>query len=610
MSSKPKNPKTEDSGSYTESFDPFSFNRQIGDILERLQPLFAKYAHKHDGEEIFPHSFSPTQFQNMILDYWKAVFQNPQKLVDVNLEYLQNMTMLIHESSRKMLGEKFETVVTSEKGDRRFRDPLWQDSFIFDFIRQSYLLTSGWMQKAVRNTEGLTQKEKDKVDFYTRQFVDALAPTNFAMTNPEVLRETLNSQGQNLLNGLKNLVDDLERGNGDLEISKTQYGMFEIGKNIATTEGAVIFENELMQLIQYAPSTKQVYKTPLLIVPPWINKYYILDMRPDNSFVKWAVDEGHTVFCISWVNPDKKLAKKSFGSYMEEGVLAALDAIEKATGEKSSNVVGYCIGGTLLATTLAYMAETKTDKRVASATFLTTLIDFDRAGDLSIFVDDEHLKLIDEKMDKMGVLEGSELRHTFSLLRANDLIWNFVVNNYMLGKEPFPFDLLYWNDDSTNMPAEMHRFYLRNMYRDNKLCRPNGIKIGDVGIDVSKIKVPSYFISTKEDHIAPWTSTYEGMHLLGGKKTFVLSASGHVAGVVNPPAAKKYHYWANPDIDDREHAQDWLAKAKQYDGSWWTHWAEWVKKTSGTKVPARKVGDGKLKIIEPAPGRYVKKKAG
>ena len=603
--------KTQDSPSPTPSFDPLAFSQEMGKILERLKPVFSKYLEKHDGEEIFPHSFSPTQFQNMVLEYWQAAIQNPQKLIDVNLEYLQNMTLLWQESTRKFLGgESIPEPLSTDKGDRRFKDHLWKESFIFDFIRQSYLLTSGWLQKSVRNTDGLSQKEKDKMDFYTRQFVDALAPTNFAMTNPEVLRETLNSQGQNLLKGLTNLVDDLERGDGSLEISKTQYQLFEVGKNLATTAGSVVFENELMQLIQYTPSTKKVFKTPLLIVPPWINKYYILDMRPDNSFVKWAVDEGHTVFVISWVNPDKKLAKKSFGSYVNEGIIAALDAIEQATGEKSTNVVGYCIGGTLLATALAYMTAQKMDKRIASATFLTTLIDFNRAGDLSIFVDDEHLKLIDEKMDKAGVLEGSELRHTFSLLRANDLIWSFVVNNYMLGKEPFPFDLLYWNDDSTNMPAEMHRFYLRNMYRDNKLCRPGGIKLGDTSIDVTKIKVPSYFISTKEDHIAPWTSTYEGMCLLGGDKTFVLSASGHVAGIVNPPAAKKYHYWVNPHLDDREHAEEWLGKAKQQDGSWWTHWAEWIKSRSGAQVAARKVGDGKLDIIEPAPGRYVMKKVG
>ncbi len=595
----------------SESFDPFSFGQQMSGILERLRPVMEKYMNKHDGHEIFPHSFSNGQFQNMFMDYWNAVIQNPQKLIDANLEYMQNMTMLWQETTRKFLGEKSDPIAPADKSDRRFRDPVWQDSFVFDFIRQSYLLTSGYLQKAVRNADGLSQKERDKLDFYTRQFVDALAPTNFAMTNPEVLRATLDTQGQNLIKGLTNLVEDLERGGGELEISKTQYQAFEVGKNLAVTEGSVVFENDLMQLIQYTASTKDVYKTPLLILPPWINKYYILDLRPDNSFIKWAVDQGHTVFCISWVNPDKKLAKKSFASYMEDGLLAALDAIEKATGEKSAHVVGYCIGGTLLATSLAYMTAKKLDKKVASATFLTTLIDFKHAGDLGIFIDDDQLKLIDEKMDKMGFLDGSELRQTFSLLRANDLIWNFVVNNYMLGKEPFPFDLLYWNDDSTNMPAEMHRFYLRNMYRDNKLCRPNGIKIGDTPIDVRTIKVPSYFISTKEDHIAPWTSTYEGMMLLGGKKTFVLAASGHVAGVINHPAAKKYHYWTNSHIDDREHPEEWLAKAKQNEGSWWTHWAHWVSSVtaaSGSKVPARKIGGGKLKAIEPAPGRYVKKK--
>jgi polyhydroxyalkanoate synthase len=410
------------------------------------------------------------------------------------------------------------------------------------------------------------------------------------------------------LRGLENLVEDLQRGDGDLEISKTRYEAFEVGKNLATTEGSVVYQNDLMQLIQYTPSTKTVFKTPLLILPPWINKYYILDMRPENSFIKWAVDQGHSVFVISWVNPDKKLSQKSFESYMKEGLIEALDQIEKQTGEPQANVVGYCIGGTLLATSLAYLTAHKQDKRVASATFLTTLIDFHQAGDLSIFVDDEYLKIIDEKMDKAGYLEGSNLRQTFSLLRANDLIWSFVVNNYMLGKEPFPFDLLYWNDDSTNMPAEMHRFYLRNMYRDNKLCKAGGIKIGKTPIDVSKIKVPSYFISTKEDHIAPWKSTYEGMMLLDGKKRFVLAASGHVAGVINPPAANKYHYWVNDKIDDREHAEEWLDQAEQRDGSWWSDWAEWVKAYAGKQVSARDPKKGKLKVIEPAPGSYIKMK--
>ncbi|MCB1557982.1 MAG: class I poly(R)-hydroxyalkanoic acid synthase [Alphaproteobacteria bacterium] len=590
-------------------FDPLAFSKQMGEILERLQPLFVNYAQKHGGgDDLAEQGFSIAGMQNVLMDYWQNALQNPQKLLDINLEYAQNMFLLWQESTRKFLGEDSEQIVQTEKGDRRFKDPIWQDSFVFDFIRQSYLLTSQWLQKSVRDADTLPERERKKLDFYTRLFVDALAPTNFAMTNPEVLRETLSSNGQNLLRGLENLAEDLQRGEGDLEISKTRYEAFEVGKNLATTAGSVVFENDLMQLIQYTPSTKTVFKTPLLVLPPWINKYYILDMRPENSFIKWAVDQGHSVFVISWVNPSKKLSQKSFESYMKEGLIEALEQIENQTGEKQANVVGYCIGGTLLATSLAYLSANKQDKRVASATFLTTLIDFHQAGDLSIFVDDEYLKIIDEKMDKAGYLEGSNLRQTFSLLRANDLIWSFVVNNYMLGKEPFPFDLLYWNDDSTNMPAEMHRFYLRNMYRDNKLCKAGGIKIGKTSIDVSKIKVPSYFISTKEDHIAPWTSTYEGMMLLGGKKRFVLAASGHVAGVINPPASNKYHYWVNEKIDDREHAEEWFKQASQHDGSWWSDWAEWVKGTSGKQIPARDPKKGKLKVIEPAPGRYVKMK--
>ncbi|HNQ91523.1 MAG TPA: class I poly(R)-hydroxyalkanoic acid synthase [Alphaproteobacteria bacterium] len=597
------------SPSESQEFDPISFSQQMGEILERLQPLFAHYIQKQGNEDILMRSFSPIEFQTMVMDYWGNVLQRPQKLIDINLEYAQNMYLLWQESMRKVLGEDVADIAPADKGDRRFRDPAWQESFAFDFLRQSYLLTSKWLQKAVRDADGLPQKERDKLDFYTRLFVDALAPTNFAMTNPEVLRETMSSGGQNLLRGLENLVEDLERGDGGLEISKTKYEAFKVGKNLATTPGYVVYENDLMQLIQYTPSTPDVYKVPLLILPPWINKYYILDLRPDNSFVKWAVDQGYTVFVISWVNPDKKLASKSFEDYMTEGLIDALDQIETQTGEKKTNVIGYCIGGTLLATALAYMTAHKQDKRIASATFLTTLIDFHRAGDLSIFVDDDYLKMIDEKMDRTGYLEGSDLRQTFSLLRANDLIWSFVINNYMLGKEPFPFDLLYWNDDSTNMPAEMHRFYLRNMYRDNKLKRKGGIKFGSTSIDVSTIKVPSYFISTKEDHIAPWTSTYEGMMMLGGQKRFVLAASGHVAGVINPPAAKKYHYWTNEEIDDREHPDQWLQKAHQHDGSWWVDWEKWVRHTSGKMTLARNPKKGKLKPIEPAPGRYVLKKA-
>lgn len=593
-----------------EGFDPFSFNQQMREILERLSPLMKGYAEKQ-GEDLAQKNWDPYNLHPVLMSFWQNSFQNPQNFMNLQMEYWQNMALLVHEMGRRFMGDEHgKDIAESDKGDRRFRDPLWKENMVFDFLRQSYLLTSEWMKKSIHNTKGLKQQDKARLDFYTRQFVDAIAPSNFAMTNPEVIRETINSHGQNLLKGLENLAEDLERGKGELEISKTNYQAFKVGKNLALTPGDVIFENELLQLIQYAPSTKEVYKTPLLIVSPWINKYYILDLRPDNSFVKWAVDQGHTVFIISWVNPDKKLSQKTFTDYIEEGLFEAMDAVTKATGEKKMNVIGYCIGGTLLTAAMAYISSAGLENKIASATLLTTLIDFSDAGDLSIFVDDEQLKFLDEKMGIKGYLEGSNLRNTFSMLRANDLIWSFVVNNYMLGKEPFPFDLLYWNDDSTNMPATMHSYYLRNMYRDNLLAKAGGIKINNVPIDVRKIKTPVYFISTKEDHIAPWKATYEGMMLFSGKKKFVLSASGHVAGVVNPPAANKYHYWENDTIDERHHAQTWLKNAQQRDGSWWTNWATWIKETSGPKVPARSPSkDGKLKAIEPAPGRYVMKKA-
>lgn len=606
-----KKPEQDASKDTSELPSPMAFNEQMTAILERLRPVMKEYVEKHAGQEVTAHNWDPMNMQPAVLNFWQAVMKKPQTLIDMQVEYWQNMAMLFQESSKKFMGIEAESLATPDKGDRRFRDPLWTQNVAFDMLKQSYLLASHSVQKVVKNTEGMSNKERQKIDFYTRQMLDAMAPSNFAMTNPEVIRATLESKGQNLLKGLENLVDDLERGEGELAIRKTNYEAYEVGKNVATTPGKVIFENDLIQLLQYEPTTKKVYKTPLLVLPPWINKYYILDLRPDNSYVKWAVEQGHTVFVISWVNPDKKLAKKTFASYMEDGLFAALDAIQQATGEKKANVVGYCIGGTLLATSLAYIATTgKMKDRIASATFLTTLIDFEDAGDLGIFVDDAQLKILDEKMESKGYLEGEELRNTFSLLRANDLIWSFVINNYMLGKEPFPFDLLYWNDDSTNMPAAMHSFYLKNMYRDNLLCRPGGISLEGVPLDIRKVKVPSYFLSTKDDHIAPWVSTYEGMHLLDGDKTFVLSASGHVAGVVNPPAANKYHYWTNENLDDRQYAEEWLANATQHEGSWWTHWNEWVMDISGNEqVKARIPGEGKLKAIEPAPGRYVKAKA-
>lgn len=599
MTSKKPSEKSANSKSY--KLDPVAFSHQMTELFDRLAPLVKEYQDKKPVPESAP---DPLNIQPAFMKLYENALQNPQGLLDLQIEYMQNLYHLWQETSKKFLGEQSEEVIKPDIGDKRFKDPLWNENAGFDFIKQSYLLTSQMLKKYVHSSEGLDKKEKAKLDFYTRQFVDSMAPTNFALTNPVVLKETLDSKGQNLMKGFENLIADLERGNGELQIKKTNYDAFEVGKNLAITAGKVVYQNDLMQLIQYTPSTEEVFETPLLIVPPWINKYYILDMRPDNSFIKWAVDQGHTVFVVSWVNPGQKLAKKNFYSYIEEGILSALTEIEKITDQNKTNVVGYCIGGTLLASALGYMAKKDNQERIASATFLTTLIDFSDAGDLAVFIDDEQLDALDKKMLEKGYLEGAELRNTFSLLRANDLIWSYVVNNYMLGKEPFQFDLLYWNDDSTNMPAAMHSFYLRKMYRENLLCRPDAMTLNDTPIDLRKVNVPSYFLSTKEDHIAPWKSTFEGMRSLGGDKTFTLSASGHVAGVVNPPAAQKYQYWTS-HIDNKDKPDDWLERASLSDGSWWPHWAKWLEQFSDKKIKARTPQNA----IEDAPGSYVRMKA-
>jgi polyhydroxyalkanoate synthase len=381
---------------------------------------------------------------------------------------------------------------------------------------------------------------------------------------------------------------------------------FELGVNIATTPGQVVFQNELMQLIQYEPATKKVWKRPLLIIPPWINKYYILDLREKNSFIRWAVSEGMTVFVISWVNPDARLAHKDFADYLTEGPLAALGAIEQATGEDDANVIGYCLGGTLLAATLGWLAAKK-QKRIASATFMTALIDFTAAGELEVFIDEGQVASLEKKMAERGYLEGSEMANTFNLLRANDLIWSFVINNYLLGRDPFPFDLLHWNCDSTRMPAKMHSFYLRNMYMKNRLREPGGLTLAGVPIDLSKVHLPTYFVSAIEDHIAPWKTTFAGRRLMKGDARFVLSGSGHIAGMINPPSANKYGYWTNDG--PAESADAWFAGAMQNEGSWWTDWREWIAPYLDREVPARIPGKARLPILEAAPGAYARLRA-
>ena len=584
--------------------DPVEMSRMMGKIAKQSQRLVTEFLAKQSGAPGLGMA-DPLNVGQAFLDMTARLMANPSKLIEAQLSLWKDYMALWQSTTRRMLGEPAEPVIKPAPDDRRFKDALWDESYIFDFIKQSYLLTARWIQSTVRQVEGLDDKTAKKVDFYTRQFVDAMAPSNFALTNPEVIRATIETGGENLIKGLSNLLSDLERGKGQLAIKMTDMEAFKVGENIAVTPGKVIYQNDLMQLIQYAPTTEKVLRRPLLIIPPWINKFYILDLREKNSFVKWAVGQGHTVFVISWVNPDEKLADKGFDDYMTEGPLAALDAIEQATSEREVNVIGYCLGGTLLACTLAYMAA-KGDDRIKSATFFATMVDFAEAGELSVFIDEEQLAALEERMEKKGYLEARAMATTFNMLRANDLIWSFVINNYLLGKDPFPFDLLYWNADSTRMPAAMHSFYLRKMYQENKLSAGE-IELLGTRIDLTRIKQPTFILATREDHIAPWKSVYVATQLYKGPVKFVLAASGHIAGVVNPPAAGKYSHWTN----DRNPPtpEEWLKGATQHPGSWWPTWDAWVKQYGGGEVPARIPGDGKLKPIEDAPGSYVKVKA-
>jgi len=508
---------------------------------------------------------------------------------------------------QRLLGEAPPPVAAPEKGDRRFKDEAWNEDLIFDYIKQSYLLSARWLRGLVKEVDDeLDPGTREKVDFYTRQFVSAVAPSNFVLTNPAVLKKARETGGQNLVEGLKHLLDDLERGKGRLRISMADMEAFEVGRNVATTPGKVVFQNDLMQLIQYAPLTDEVHRRPLLIVPPWINKFYVLDLQPRNSFIRWTVEQGHTVFVISWVNPGPELAHKTFDDYMLEGPLAAVDAVREATGEDEVNILGFCIGGILTASTLAYLSA-RGDERIKAATFLASLFDFKKVGEVSVFIDDEQIAHIEQHIKEKGYLEGRYMMDMFSMMRENDLIWSFVVNNYLMGREPPPFDLLYWNADSTRLPAAMLLWYLRRIYQENRLMQPGGIELDSVPIDLGKVTTPAYILATKEDHIAPWESCYPGAHAVSGPRRFVLGASGHIAGIVNPPAANKYGYWINQKLP--KGPERWFEGAAFHAGSWWPDWAAWLGRRAGRKVAARTPGDGGLAPIEDAPGAYVKVKA-
>jgi polyhydroxyalkanoate synthase len=584
------------------SFDATPLVQSYADAAQRAGKLFADFLGRQadDSESLASDEFGIVKaFQDMSA----KLMENPALLIQAQAGLMMDYANLWQTILLKFWGLASNPVAEPAKADKRFKSEDWQNNFLFDFIKQSYLISARHIHEVVDKVEGLDEETHKKVEFFTRQTVDALAPTNFLLTNPEVLRETVKSGGQNLVKGFAALLEDLEAGHGSVRIRMTDTKAFKTGENVATTPGKVVFQNDLMQLLQYEPATEAVFRKPLLIIPPWINKYYILDLRPKNSFIKWAVEQGHTVFVISWVNPDERYAGKSFDDYMSEGPLAALSAIEQATGEKNINAIGYCLGGTLLASTLAYLAA-KNDTRVASVTLFASLLDFRGTGDLEVFLDEHQVQNLEQRMQKRGYLEGSEMATTFNMLRANDLIWSFVVNNYLMGKDPFPFDLLYWNSDSTRMPYKMHSFYLRNMYLDNALKEPGGISLLGVPIDLSKVKIPAYFLSTIEDHIAPWRATYQGSKLFSGPVRFVLGGSGHIAGVINPPVDNKYGYFTNTKKPGD--ADAWLKGATKHEGSWWNDWKPWIAKLNGEdQVPARKPGDGKLSVIEDAPGSYV-----
>jgi polyhydroxyalkanoate synthase len=588
-------------------FDPEAFAMNLARAMESSGRALAAYLKPRQTGELRENP--PAELAEVVktfsavAEYWVSDTERLAELQkNIGTAYLE----LWGSSVRRLVGEEVPRAIEPSPRDKRFSDPEWKSNHFFDFLMQLYLLTTEWAHDLVRHAEGLDAHTRKKAEFYVQQITNALSPSNFILTNPEVLRETLATSGDNLLRGMQMLAEDIEAGRGNLRIRQSDPANLVVGVNMATTPGKVIFQNELMQLIQYEPTTESVLRTPLLIVPPWINKFYILDLKPEKSFIKWCVDQGITVFVISWVNPDARLGHKTFEDYMKAGPLAAMDVIEQATGEMKVHTMGYCVGGTLLASTLAWLAE-KRRVRVTSATFLAAQVDFTHAGDLLVFVDEDQISALERDMQTSGVLEGGKMAMAFNMLRSNDLIWSYVVSNYLKGQPPSAFDLLHWNSDATRMPAANHSYYLRNCYLENRLSTGSMV-LDNTLLDLSKVKVPVYNLATREDHIAPADSVLYGSQFFGSTVRFVLSGSGHIAGVVNPPAAGKYQYWTNDNVKDVTLA-DWLRAAHEHKGSWWVDWREWLGNIDAERVPARAVGTDELPPIEDAPGSYVRVRA-
>lgn len=581
------------------NYDPQKLSENLLNAFIKYQNALNQIAANQESS-ITDLSMDPFNLHDVFIKVMQEMMTHPEKLWEHSIKLYGDYIQLWSNALNHSMGIQASENAPQIK-DSRFNDNIWRDNPYFSFLKNSYYLNSSWVQNIIHQLNTLTPKESHKLEFYTKQFLDAMAPTNFPLTNPSVLKETLSSNGENLAKGAENFLQDVKRGKGKLSISTTNFDMFAVGENLAVTPGKVIYQNDLMQLIQYEPLSEKVRQIPLIMMPAWINKYYILDLQAQNSFVKWAVERGFTIFMVSWRNPDAVMKDKDFEDYMLEGPIEAIKVVKKVTGEKKVNMLGYCLGGTLLACTAAYLTAKKDDS-INSATFLTSLTDFTDSGDLGVFIDEEQISALEKRMSDKGYLDGSQMAQTFSMLRANDMIWSFYVNNYLLGKEPFPFDILYWNSDSTRLPAKMHSYYLRNMYQNNSLVKPNTLVLNHVPIDLANVKVPAYMLSTREDHIAPWRATYKAVNLFSGPVHFVLSASGHVAGVVNHPSKNKYSYWVS-DIKDKG-PEIWLEHAKNIPGSWWVDWEIWLKKKSGELIAARKID--KKGVLEDAPGTYVK----
>ena len=570
--------------------------RAMSGLLERPDAKISAYSAASEASEA-------TKTLSDVLGIWLA---DPAKLAEAQTSLIASYAELWNQSLRKLMGENVPDMVEPDPSDNRFKDPEWTSNPFFDFWKQAYLLTTQWGEAILKETKGLDDDERRRAEFYYRQLSSAFSPSNFPLTNPEVFRATLASNAGNLVQGMEQLIGDMEKSGDLLKISQTDTAAFDVGKNLALTPGKVVFQNDLFQLIQYAPTTEKVREVPLLVIPPWINKYYILDLTPSKSYLKYAVDQGFTVFVISWVNPDQSLSHKTFEDYMIEGVLAAADAVSRETGIEKCNVVGYCVGGTLLGCTLAYLAA-RGEQPFHSVTFLTTQLDFSKAGDLLLFTTDSQLESLGELMDQRGYLDGSRMANVFNMMRPRDLIWPYIVNNYLLGKKPFPFDLLYWNQDSTRMTAANHNFYLREFYNENRLAKGQ-MSLGGIKLDLRKVKLPIFEVATKEDHIAPAKSVFIGAKLLGSDVEFVLADSGHIAGVVNPPDKMKYQHWTGPKLSKVATLEEWLSQAKEHPGSWWPRWTTWLSKYSGGWTAVREPG-ATLGAIEPAPGSYVRAKS-